>query len=101
MIVWEDATNYSRGMRGKIEPTAWSCKIKDIDVFITKSHINYKNEWIMKCSKHLDLSEFELKLRGDVDLQIVKDKAISVIKGVIKSRISKFIEILEELEKNQ
>lgn len=51
MIEWKDATNYSHGERGRIEPNSWECRIEGIRVWVSKGHTYYPNEWIMHCGE--------------------------------------------------
>lgn len=48
-IQWRDATSYSQGQRGRIEPTAWECDVNGIRVWVSNGHLYYPGEWVMNC----------------------------------------------------
>lgn len=48
-IQWKDATSYSQGQRGKIEPNAWECNLSGVRVWVGSGHRYFPNEWVMHC----------------------------------------------------
>lgn len=48
-IEWKDATSYSQGQRGKIDPNAWECTVKGVRVWVGSGHRHYPDEWVMHC----------------------------------------------------
>lgn len=48
-IEWKDATSYSQGQRGKIEPKSWRTTINGVSVWVSKGHRYYPDFWIMNC----------------------------------------------------
>lgn len=48
-IEWKDATSYSQGQRGKIEPNAWECAVSGVRVWVGSGHRYYPDEWVMHC----------------------------------------------------
>ena len=49
MAVWIDATSYSQGQRGKVEPTAWECKLDGLRVWISCGHRMNPDKWVLTC----------------------------------------------------
>ena len=46
-IVWTDATRYSKGKRGQIEPTSWECKVNGVRVWLSNAHIYHSGAWVV------------------------------------------------------
>jgi len=91
---WEDATTYSRGERGNIEPTAWKIMGKRLSIYITCNHSYYPGEWIMHCFS-LGLKEIEL---GAKDLKQAKELAIFMcleVVGIFSTDLNKIKEVTD------
>lgn len=54
-IEWKDATSYSQGQRGKVEPLSWECYVNGIRVWVSQGHIAYRGEWVVSC-RELDIT---------------------------------------------
>lgn len=83
MAEWKDATSYSRGQRGSIEPTAWETTIGKCRIWISKGHRYYPGEWVMNAwGVHVE----EKRLGDDtLDLETVKGMALRVARRKARS----------------
>lgn len=55
-IEWKDATSYSQGQRGKIEPNSFEAKVCGVTVWVSRGHRYYPEFWVMNCHI-LDIKE--------------------------------------------
>ena len=82
-IEWFDSTSYSRGDRGKKEPTGFTWENGRLRITVTKGHIYYKGQWIMHCFT-LGLREIDLHLSGDESPTKAQDIALKVVRDQLK-----------------
>jgi len=86
-MTWNDSTSYSRGERGKKQPTAFELDLKELRIFITAAHIYYKGTWIIGCHQ-LNLKEVECR-----DCKTATEAAEYAV-NVVKQKLSKMNEAL-------
>lgn len=48
MIDWKDVTSYSRGQKGKVEPSILEAEIEEVAIKIHR-HIHYPETWLLTC----------------------------------------------------
>lgn len=75
---WKDATIYSQGERGKINPTAWECFVGGSRVLIMSGHLSYPGQWVMNF-RAADIVEHDLKLTSHDELAKVQAAALGVV----------------------
>ncbi len=46
-LVWEDATSYSQGQRGKVAQTAWETTIDGVRIWVSCGHRYYPDDWVV------------------------------------------------------
>jgi|SRR6478735_4464783 len=86
---WKDATGYSQGQRGKVEPSAWETRIAGIRIYVTCGHIYHKGEWVMN-SDELGFERAPLGFDLTADKEDVFKKAISMAALRARSKAQKF-----------
>lgn len=75
---WKDATAYSRGERGKVDPQTWLLDLGPIHITVTK-HIHHGDIWTLHCGRVGIRTE---SLRTD-NLEEAKVKAISRVRSLV------------------
>ena len=83
---WKDSTSYSKGGRGKKEPSAYMWENGRLRITVTKGHIYYKGQWIMHCHK-IGLTEIDLHLSGDVVAEKAQERAINIVRSYLRDLI--------------
>ena len=48
MISWKDISSYSKGQKGKVEPSVLEADIEEIAIKIHR-HIHYPETWLLTC----------------------------------------------------
>lgn len=91
-IDWKDATSYSQGQRGRIDPTAWECVIEGIRVWISCDHRYYPGKWVVKCH-HLAIDCQQI---GETD-DLSANQARALALGFISAAARKQAGTLEKL----
>jgi len=80
MANWTDATTYSREQKDR-KQTAWKLQLPSMYIWIGNAHRDYPNEFIMHCFA-LGIDTQRLNLKADVDIEIVKEKALKICRVV-------------------
>jgi hypothetical protein len=96
-IQWKDATSYSQGQRGTINPTAWECSFAGVRIWVSCGHIYYPGEWVMNCDA-LDLDKRRLGLAFEMPVSEVFAKALALAASEAKKRARDLIEFARAIE---
>jgi hypothetical protein len=86
---WNDATSYSRGERGKIEPTAWDIKFGGVRLWVGKGHRWYPGKWVAVCPD----AWHEQRELGDADLpaETAQSLALDMAANHMRSRAARMV----------
>jgi len=98
-IEWKDATSYSQGERGKIEPTGWETTVSGVRVLVTKGHVAYRGTWIMNCHE-LGLKERQIghaEVMGATEAQV---RALKLCQGFSQKKAQTLLSFASEVEEN-
>ena len=74
MIDWKDITSYSKGQRGKVEPSVLEAEIEDVAIRIHR-HIHYPETWLLTC---YDMN-IEKEILYTNDFEKAERKAMKII----------------------
>lgn len=79
MVEWVDATGYSQGERGKVEPRAWQIKSGAVNIWVSNGHIYHPGEWAVVCS----LVGFvkPMGLKADIPAAEAQRLALALVRG--------------------
>lgn len=93
---WKDATSYSHGERGVIDPTSWECTVSGVRLWVSCGHTAYRGVWIMNCDT-LGIREKVLAV-SDNTADDAKRCAISLVRSCAEMLISRLQKLLVALE---
>jgi len=96
-IKWEDATSYSQGERGRIDPSAWRCSVGHTSIWIGRAHRYYPGEWVMHCHE-LGFSEKKIGAATDIDLAEAKRRALSIASRQAKHDAQVLMSVAAQIE---
>ena len=91
-IKWKDATSYSQGQYGRIDPTAWECVIEGIRIWVSCGHRYYPGEWVVTC---LNLG-IDCKQIGKIE-NLSADQARALASGFVSAAARSQAETLEKM----
>lgn len=91
-IDWKDATPYSQGQRGRIDPTAWECAIEGTRIWVSCGHRYYPREWVVTCL-HLGI---DCKQIGKIE-NLSADQARALALAVVAASARRKARYLENL----
>lgn len=94
---WEDATSYSQGQRGNIEPSAWTCSVGHIHIWLGNAHRYYPGIWIMHCHE-LGFSEKKIGAVQDIDLVEARRRALSIASDQAKHDAQVLMSVAAQIE---
>lgn len=77
---WKDATSYSQGERGKVEPRAWEIKTSAVRITVVRGHLTNPGYWVVHCYE-LGMNTVDLKLPISVDVETAKYAAINLVEN--------------------
>jgi hypothetical protein len=87
-VKWSDATSYSRGQRGNIDPTAWEICLHGVRVWISSKHLYNPNNWSLTCS---DVRlEAHTICSNDAHPDAAKDAALAVVAAKLREKSESF-----------
>lgn len=93
---WKDITSYSKGERGKVEPSTLELRLGERRVIICK-HRDYSGEFIIRGYSGFD---FDFIKTNTTELEKAKDCAIEFLKSYITNEIDELENIKSLLGKN-
>lgn len=99
-IEWKDATSYSQGERGKIEPTAWECTVLGARIWISCGHLHYPGEWIINCSA-IGFDQKRIGALADVSAEAAQAKALQMAGAKARSLAKTLTDFANLVEPHQ
>lgn len=93
---WTDATSYSQGQRGRVDPSAWEYTIPGVKIWICNAHLYYPGEWVMN-AKATGLNERVIGPVSTMTLDQVKAEAIRLTWDAARMRAANARAIVDTL----
>jgi len=88
MAEWKDATSYSQGQRGKIDPNSWETTIANIQVWVSRGHIYNPETWVVT-SRELGVDAKPIANTADLTKDQALAEALETVAGIAYQRAKK------------